>query len=89
MLETSICKNLKPRILKDLGGSEKLFVSMHSALEIAIADLETKKTEILKSGNRNRKFFEIEDKLTRSNELLTDIRMRCLERKKINKWNHF
>ncbi|WP_416328870.1 hypothetical protein [[Clostridium] innocuum] len=82
MLETSICKNLKPRILKDLGGSEKLFVSMQSALEIAIADLETKKTEILKSGNRNRKFFEIEDKLTRSNELLTDIRMRCLERKK-------
>ena len=55
---------------------------MQSAIEIAIADLETKKTEILKSGNRGRKLFEIKEKLTRSNELLTDIRMRCLERKK-------
>ena len=54
---------------------------MQSALEIAIANLETQKKEILKAGNRNRKFFEIEDKLTRSNELLIDIRMQCLERK--------
>ena len=89
MLETSISKNLKPRILKDLGGTEKLFVSMQSALEIAIADLETQKKEILKAGNRNRKFFEIEDKLTRSNELLIDIRMRCLERKKIKQMESF
>ncbi len=89
MLETSISKNLKLRILKDLGGTEKLFVSMQSALEIAIADLETQKKEILKAGNRNRKFFEIEDKLTRSNELLIDIRMRCLERKKIKQMESF
>ena len=89
MLETSICKNLKPRILKDLGGTEKLFVSMQSALEIAIADLETKKTEILKSGNRGTKLFEIKEKLTRSNELLIDIRMRCLERKKIKQMKSF
>ena len=32
----NICKNLKPRILKDLGGTEKLFVSMQTALEIAL-----------------------------------------------------
>ena len=89
MLETSICKNLKPRILKDLGGTEKLFVSMQTASEIAIADLETKKTEILKSGNRGTKLFEIKEKLTRSNELLIDIRMRCLERKKIKQMKSF
>lgn len=95
MLETSISKNLKPRILKDLGGTEKLFVSMQYALESAIADLETKKTEILKSGNRGTKLFEIKEKLNRSNELLIDIRMRCIERGKTkhmesileNSWN--
>ncbi|MCR0203150.1 hypothetical protein MKC66_00310 [[Clostridium] innocuum] len=80
MLETPICEKLKPRILKEYGGSEELFVSMKSALENEIADLEIKKTELQKDGSKYSKLLKIDKQLTRKNELLIDISMQCLER---------
>lgn len=78
MLEHSVCKKLKPRMLIDYGVSQQVFSHMVIILEEEISKLEyLLKTKSLENFYTLEK-YNLQVMLNRKKEILVDIRLKCL-----------
>lgn len=78
MFEHPVGQNVKPRILKDEGISQEVFIDMVEILECEITDLEAL---IEKKSPRNsyREIYQLQKLVDRKREILLDIRVKCLK----------
>lgn len=84
MFEHPVCKELKPRFLKEYGISLELFTLMTSMLEEDISDLECMMKNKEKESFNFHEYHSFRKKIDRKNELLLDIRLKCLETRTID-----
>lgn len=78
MFGHSVCQKLKPRMLIEYGVSQELYSVMEKMLKEEIADVELLKEKISVHGYST-ELYDLKNALNRKNELLLDIRLKCLK----------